>query len=123
MKTKLKNNYINLKMVVGLKVRDAKINHNFEWKPEERLMFGRFTSVQEGFYEYGHFERTPDNEILDRGYLIKGIEVYNKPYVKVIMANPESTFKVEFDDFDQANLYALSLERLLPLTCQHKFNL
>lgn len=101
---------INTEMIVGLKVRGKKVNNNFEWKPEEKILFGKFTLTEAGFYRFGHFERVPEDELIKGGYLIGDRKVYNKPYVKVIMANPESTFKVEFDDIDQAYLFALDMK-------------
>jgi hypothetical protein len=101
---------INTEMIVGIKVRGKKFNDDFEWKPEEKILFGKFTLIEAGFYRFGHFERVPEEEILKGGYLVGEKRVFNKPYVKVIMVNPESTFKIEFDDIEKAYLFALDMK-------------
>jgi len=96
---------INPNFIVSLELRDKVACESFKWVKNETLFFKKFVSVKEGFYENGHYDSVSSEELIKRGYLVKDKVVYKKPYVKFTMVNKKSSFKLRFDEIEEAKSF------------------
>lgn len=90
-------------MLVKVQAFDKRLNHRYEWRSAKQGLFGLFKR-QEGFYHV--FSISEDFaftlEYANKHFIVEDNQTYDKPYVKMIFANPSCDLIEEYETLTEA---------------------